>query len=61
MGTVILNPEQIKNFRQTLKKYKPYSEKEILELELDSKSYDFWRWYAYMAQKALKEAGLLEE
>lgn len=61
MALITLNPEQIDNYKEILRKYKPYSEEEINNLELDSKDYDYWRRRAYMAQKALREAGLLEE
>ncbi len=61
MASITLKPEQIENYKQILKKYTPYTEDEINHIETDSTEYDYWRRRAYMAQKALKEAGLLEE
>ena len=61
MALITLSPEQIEEYRKILMMYIPYSEEEINQLELDSTDYDFFRRRAYMAQKALREAGLLNE
>lgn len=61
MALITLSPEQIEEYRKILMMYIPYSEEEVINIEFDSKDYDFYRLRAYMAQKALREAGLLDE
>lgn len=56
-----LSSDQIREYKKLLNKYVPYSEEEINAIELDSKDYDYWRMRAYIAKKALRKAGLLEE
>lgn len=61
MALITLSPEQIEEYRKILMMYIPYSEEEVINIEFDSKDYDFYRLRAYMAQKALREAGVLDE
>ena len=61
MGSITLSQEKIDKYRQWLNNATPYTEEEMNNIPFDSGDYDMDRCRAYMAQKALKEAGLLEE
>lgn len=61
MESITLSQERIDKFRQWLKNAIPYTYEEIVNIPFDSTDYDMDRCRAYMAQKALREAGLLDE
>ncbi|MEE0266338.1 MAG: hypothetical protein UD936_12005 [Acutalibacteraceae bacterium] len=54
-----LSEEEIKKYREILAKAVPYTEKEIVDIPLDSWYFDIDRMSALNAQRALKKAGLL--
>lgn len=61
MDSSTLTPEQIKKYRDWLSNAVPYTEAELSNIPFDSTDYDMAKSRAYMAQKALRKAGLLEE
>lgn len=61
MALHTLNQKQVEEYRDWLKKYEPYTYEEVINIPLDSQEYDIGKYKAYIAQKALKEAGLLDE
>lgn len=61
MGSNTLSDDLIVFFKKCLEEAEPYTYEEIINIPADSTDYDPKRRSAYMAQKALKEAGLLEE
>ena len=61
MASNTLNDNLISYYKKCLEESEPYSYEEIINIPADSTDYDPKRRSAYMAQKALKEAGLLEE
>ncbi len=54
-----LSPEQIDNYKKQLSAAKPYTLDEIVAIPYDSCDFDFDRLNAHVAQRALKEAGIL--
>lgn len=61
MASNTLSSDQIREYKRILNEYVPYSQEEINAIELDSKDYDFWRMRAFIAKKALDQAGLLDD
>lgn len=56
----VLSDEQIKKYKAQLSRAKPYTYEEISEMEYDSLDFDIKRMEAYNAQRALREAGIIE-
>lgn len=61
MASNTLNSELIEFFKKCLAEAEPYTEEEMLNIPADSTDYDPKKRSAYMAQKVLREAGLLNE
>lgn len=61
MALHTMNSKQIEEYKDWLKKYEPYTYEEFINIPLDSLEYDIGKYKAFIAQKALREAGLLEE
>ena len=56
----ILSDEEIKEYKAQLSKAKPYTREEMAEMEYDLWDFDVKRMEAYNAQRALREAGIID-
>lgn len=56
----ILSDEEIKEYKAQLSRAKPYTYEEIAEMEYDLWDFDVKRMEAYNAQRALREAGIID-
>lgn len=61
MALHTLSQKQVSEYKEWLRRYEPYTYEEIINIPFDSQEYDIGKYKAFVAQKALKEAGLLEE
>ena len=59
-GKKVLSDEQIRKYKTQLSRAKPYTYEEISEMEYDSLDFDIQRMEAYNAQRALREAGIID-
>ena len=59
-GKEILSDEEIIEYKAQLSRAKPYTYEEIADMEYDACDFDIKRMEAYNAQRALREAGILE-
>ena len=59
-GKEILSDEEIRENKTQHSRAKPYTYEEISEMEYDSLDFDIRRMEAYNAQRALREAGIID-